>query len=148
MKQNKSFIQLRNNINKVIFILPLLLIYNSCSHTRTNPDLCSKYISSASTTDDLKLVDNEPMFTYDELLKKIVYPEKARKNGIEGKVIVRVLIDELGKVINYKIECSDSDLLNDASIKALLEYDHFIPANIKGKPVKCWASIPVTFKLW
>ena len=90
--------------------------------------------------------DEMPKCDLDQLQKNVVYPEKARKNGIEGKVVVRALIGVNGKVLKANVVSTDSKLLNNAAKKAVKKTE-FVPAKKNGKNIKAWVTIPIVFKL-
>ncbi|HSD62626.1 MAG TPA: energy transducer TonB [Ignavibacteriaceae bacterium] len=81
-----------------------------------------------------------------ELQKNIKYPEKARVNGVEGKVFVKVFIDEKGNVIKTSILKSGGDGFDEAAINAIRKIK-FTPGQMGGKPVKVVIVIPIMFKL-
>ena len=58
--------------------------------------------------------------------KNLVYPEQAKQNGIEGKVIVAVIIDKFGKLESSKIIKGCPAGLNEAALKVVQEMP-FIP---------------------
>ncbi len=91
-------------------------------------------------------VEKEPYIDIKDLQKKVIYPELAKRAGIEGKVNIRVLVGKNGAPKKYIIESSDSDLLNDAAIKATMA-SVFTPAIQNNQPIDCWVSIPIVFKL-
>ncbi|MBM2816786.1 MAG: TonB family protein [Ignavibacteria bacterium] len=99
--------------------------------------------------DEFIPVEKEPNFDYDRLMKLAKFPDIARRAGIEGKVQLRVLVYKDGKIKRDKIiiEYTDSELLNDAAVKAIVDYGQLIPAVQNGQPVQCWVSIPIIFKL-
>lgn len=74
------------------------------------------------------------------------YPPNKRKQGIEGKVKVEVLIDKYGKARKVTILTSAGDEFDDAAIKAIMA-SSFIPANFAGKPGPVLYRIPVEFRL-
>lgn len=80
------------------------------------------------------------------LQKSIDYPEMARRAGIEGKVVIRVWIDKNGQPKKPEILKSDSKLLNDAALKAVMNAP-FSPAIQNKQPVGCWMTIPIKFSL-
>ena len=91
-------------------------------------------------------VDSDPEIDLDILFKSIVYPAKAKKQKIEGIVIVNVLVDRKGKPVRCEIIESDSKLLNQAAIDAIMKAT-FTPALLDGEPLACWIGIPVEFKI-
>ncbi|NCP84893.1 MAG: energy transducer TonB [Bacteroidetes bacterium] len=80
------------------------------------------------------------------LYKYIVYPEIARKAGIEGRVILEFVVDERGKVSNVKVLRSVGGGLDEAAISAVKKVK-FTPGMQRGRPVKVRYTLPVTFKL-
>jgi protein TonB len=60
-----------------------------------------------------------------------VYPEEARRTGIEGKVLVLLYIDEHGNVKKVEIEKSPSDILSKSAYEAVSAVK-FKPARIGG----------------
>lgn len=96
--------------------------------------------------DEFIPVEKEPSLDYEKLKKSVVYPEIARRAGIEGKVIVRVLVGANGEVRRTIIEYSDSELLNDAAVQAIKKAT-FTPGIQNGQPITCWVSVPITFQL-
>ena len=87
------------------------------------------------------------MFDLGKLQKNITYPEIARKAGIEGRVIIRVLVGADGKARKTLIESSDNEMLNEAAVKAIKDYGLFTPAKQNGQSIMCWVSIPINFRL-
>lgn len=91
-------------------------------------------------------VEKDPQVDLGELQKKVVYPEMARKSGVEGQVIVRVLVGKDGRVKQTKIQHSESSMLDQAAIDAVKK-SIFTPAIQNGQPITCWVSIPIKFRL-
>lgn len=88
----------------------------------------------------------EPLPFFEEIQKGLVYPPKARELGLEGRVIVRALVNKKGKVSKCVVEFSDNDIFNEAAITAI-KRSKYTPAIQEGKPIACWVSIPIQFKL-
>ena len=87
-----------------------------------------------------------PVGGMQDIVKRIKYPEEAKKEGIEGKVIVKLFIDESGIPQRCKIIKGVNPLL-DTEAKDVLMKTKFYPGKIDGKPVKVQVAIPVVFKL-
>ena len=74
------------------------------------------------------------------------YPRVALMRKSQGIVILSMLVNEKGKVIDVKVLRGAQDtLLNDAAIDAARDYK-FEPATAGGKKVKTWFSETITFK--
>jgi TonB family protein len=81
-----------------------------------------------------------------DIVKRIKYPEEAKEQGIEGKVIVKLFIDEFGNPQSCKIIKGINSSL-DTEAKEVLMKTKFYPGKIDGKPVKVQVAIPIVFKL-
>jgi len=78
---------------------------------------------------------------------KPIYPDAARRDGREGHVLLRVLIDDQGKTKSVAINrSSGSDALDQAATEAIKLW-RFHPARAGDKPVESWVSIPIEFQL-
>jgi protein TonB len=93
--------------------------------------------------DDFVAFDDPP-----ELVHAVtpIYPDIARKAGVEGLVIVIVLLDEAGNVISAEIGHSDASVLNEASLEAAYRH-RFEPAYQRDIPVKSRISLRFRFVL-
>lgn len=80
------------------------------------------------------------------IAEHVVYPEVAKSNKLEGKVLVKVLIDEKGNVSSTEILESLSIECDKAAVDAIKNVK-FNPAIKDGKKIKCEVVIPVQFKL-
>ena len=88
----------------------------------------------------------EPVGGIEGIVKNVVYPEKAKKERLEGKVLLKVEINEKGEVENVYVEKGVNKLLDEAAVKAV-KATKFIPGEKNGKKVKAEVTIPVKFKL-
>lgn len=89
----------------------------------------------------------EPIGGFAAIQSKLVYPEIARKAGIEGTVTVQARISETGEVIDTRILVPlGNSGCNEEAIKAIKAV-RWKPAKQRDKPVTVWVSIPVRFKL-
>ena len=77
---------------------------------------------------------------------RIPYPEDARSRGIEGTVVLSVLVDETGRVRTVKVLSGPGGGLDQAAAKAV-ERIRFRPALRKGQPVAAQITYRYTFLL-
>ncbi len=108
--------------------------------------------------EDKKVVEEEPVYFVAveempepiggiaEIQKKIIYPEIAKRAGVEGKVYVLAFVDETGTVTDAKIIKGIGAGCDEAALDAVKK-TKFKPGKQRGKPVKVQVSIPVVFKL-
>ena len=105
-------------------------------------------------------VEKKPAYPggYEELLKDIqenlVYPEDAKKDSIQGYVLVRFVIDKEGHITNPEIlkfhpsnAVIDSPAFDSATLEVLSHLKTFIPGEQHGKKVNVIYTQPIMFKL-
>ncbi len=74
-----------------------------------------------------------------------VYPEKARKERIEGKVSLKLLVNVDGSVSDVKV-LEGPEIFRQAAIDAISQ-SQFKPAEHNGKVVPVWMVMPIEFSL-
>ena len=109
-------------------------------------------LSFVITAVQLSAAENENMKTpvpvagYTVLAKSIEYPELAYANRVEGKVILKVSIDENGKVTEAHIVRGIGFGCDESALESITKCD-FKPGVLNGKKIKTTISIPVLFKI-
>ena len=91
-------------------------------------------------------VTPEPIGGIESIVKNVVYPKSAKENGVEGKVIIKAIVDEKGVVSSTEVVKSVNKECDNAAIKAIKK-TKFKPVMKDGKAVKSEVVIPVMFKL-
>ncbi|WP_028845513.1 energy transducer TonB [Thermodesulfovibrio thiophilus] len=86
---------------------------------------------------------NGPQFIYRETP---VYPKIARRLGKEGRVVLRLIINEHGKLIDIEVIEKAPYGFTESAIDAVKK-SKFYPAIKDGKAVACKAILPVRFIL-
>ena len=104
--------------------------------------VCASGFSYPDSIYDYEAVDQKP-----ELVKKVMpeYPKNARKSGLEGTVVLSVIVDEKGKVFVSEVVKS-VEALDEAAKKAALK-TKFKPGKHGGECVKVKMKIPFMFRL-
>jgi TonB family protein len=78
----------------------------------------------------------------------IQYPQDALDNGVEGTVDVTFAVDETGKVYSPSINGEKLGYgLDDEALRVINMMPKWTPGRIKGKNVKTWYDLPITFTL-
>jgi protein TonB len=99
------------------------------------------------------VVEEMPMFPGGdaELLKYIgentVYPEVAKENNIQGRVIVRFCVTAKGGVSQVSVLKGVDPELDKEAIRVVNTLPPFKPGKQGGKPVPVWYMVPITFTL-
>jgi TonB family protein len=81
------------------------------------------------------------------LIANIRYPAKARKKNIQGKVVVKFVIDEDGNVVNSQIIKSVDKTLDEEALRVIKSMSKWKPGMLNGKPVKVYYTLPVSFRI-
>ena len=76
------------------------------------------------------------------------YPSSARQNSVEGTTYVRLLVSAGGDVESVSVSnSSGSGILDSAAVDAAYQWE-FVPAkDERGRAVRCYVSLPITFRL-
>jgi TonB family protein len=119
----------------------------------------SEEITIAETTPEVDIpvappIEEQPVFTPYEVAPVLIkgsvnlhYPELLKKAGIEGTVLLWLLIDEQGNVQKVQVyQSSGNTALDDAAMRAY-QNAKFTPAYSRDIPVRVWVQWPVKFTL-
>ncbi len=92
--------------------------------------------------------ESDPILNYAQLHDNLIYPEMARRGGVEGKVILRVVVGKDGKPVQGRIRVLDSsnELFNQAAIDAVMK-SSFTPAIQNKQPIEVPVTVPIVFRL-
>lgn len=74
------------------------------------------------------------------------YPSVARRAEMEGKVFLRVTVDERGRVVDARVISSDAAIFEGPALAAIREW-RFRPAEQSGHPVRARIVVPIEFTL-
>ena len=81
------------------------------------------------------------------LSSNVEYPEQAKDNGIEGRVIVSFIVGKDGFIKDPKVEKSVNPELDYEAIRVVAGMPKWIPGKSQGEPVEVKYSIPINFQL-
>ena len=99
------------------------------------------------------VVEEMPMFPGGdaELLKYIgehtQYPDVAKENNIQGRVIVRFCVTSKGGVSQVSVLKGVDPELDKEAVRVVNSLPTFKPGKQGGKPVPVWYMVPITFTL-
>lgn len=120
--------------------------------------------ASESRSSTVKAVDNNSTKIYDVVeqmpsfpggvaaLKDFIgqnlkYPLAAEENGIEGRVIMTVVVESDGSLNDFRVVKSVDPLLDAEAVRVLKAMPKWIPGRQNGSPVRVKYTIPITFRL-
>jgi protein TonB len=75
------------------------------------------------------------------------YPEMARQRGIEGDVLLKVLVSSQGKALRVEIIKSSGSQMLDFSAQDTIKNWRFIPASLDNQAVEASVIVPISFKI-
>ena len=81
------------------------------------------------------------------IMENIKYPEQAMKEGIQGRVTVRFIVEKDGSISDVKPVLSVHPLLNKEAVRVVKSMPKWSPGKHNGKPVRVRFNLPVMFKL-
>ncbi|MEJ5350883.1 MAG: energy transducer TonB [Melioribacteraceae bacterium] len=88
----------------------------------------------------------EPIGGIEAIQQKIVYPEIAKRAGVQGRVFIKAFVNENGDVVKAEVIKGIGAGCDEAAVQAVMQ-TKFKPGRQRGKPVKVQVSIPIVFKL-
>jgi len=83
----------------------------------------------------------------DFVMAELKYPKKARRKGIEGKVVIKFVIEKTGEVGEATVVTSVSPLLDEEALRVVQTMPPFRPGTQRGKPVRVMFHLPFNFAL-
>ena len=105
----------------------------------------------AAGAPDPEPLPNSGDFVYVEILPEViekaapVYPQLAREAGVEGTVMVHLLVDKTGVVRDVRVVKS-IPMLDVAAVECVRRW-RFKPALSNDRPIAVWVAAPVRFAL-
>jgi periplasmic protein TonB len=81
------------------------------------------------------------------LRKNMKYPAQARRMGIEGRVFLKFVVDEKGKVSNIEILRGIGGGCDEEAVRVLQNAPNWSPGKQRGRAVKSYMQLAIVFKL-
>lgn len=86
-----------------------------------------------------------------ELLKyissHIKYPTMAAENNIQGRVVVKFVVNKTGEVGDVVVVRGKDPDLDKEAVRVVKTLPNFIPGKMNGQAVSVWYTLPINFKL-
>jgi periplasmic protein TonB len=79
--------------------------------------------------------------------KNLVYPEKARRMGLEGRVFVQFVVELDGSLSKVTVLRGIGGGCNEEAIKVMRNSPKWITGKQRGRPVRVQIVVPIIFKL-
>lgn len=81
------------------------------------------------------------------LALNIRFPEEAKKKDIQGRVILRFVVNADGSISNIETQINPGGGLAEEGIRVIKIMPLWKPGTMGGKPVRVYYTLPITFKL-
>ena len=78
---------------------------------------------------------------------RMVYPEKARRENIQGDVLIAFRIDERGECSNFRVLKGIGGGCDEEALRVAKEMPRWIPAKTRGKSVPVDMQMPISFRI-
>ena len=79
--------------------------------------------------------------------KNVRYPAIAQENGIEGRVIVRFVVEKDGTIGEVQVVKGVDASLDKEAVRVVKTLPQWVPGKQNGRSVRVWFTLPVTFRL-
>ena len=84
---------------------------------------------------------------YKYLSQNIHYPEEAKANNVQGRILVRFVVMDNGDIVNVEVERGIGSGCDEEAVRVVKGMPKWSPATVDGKPVNVQYALPVIFKL-
>ncbi len=119
-----------------------------------NPELGAGHGMAVSMPGPVKNLD-EMVFNMGDLDKKPqlvnrvqpVYPYEARQKEINGRVILRFIVDKEGRVSRVRVVRADPEGIFEENAKEAVRKWRFKPGYFSGEPVQTRVTVPIKFEM-
>lgn len=161
--KSKTNSQVAENL-KIFMVLPIIaitiILFTSCGKNKASEATLSSIAPPPPPPPPVPVIDSVyssademPIFPGGDvaLLKYISdsthYPNEAKINAIQGKVIIRFMVKADGTVSDVSILKGVNPLLDNESKRVVATLPKFTPGILKGKNVAVWYHVPISFTL-
>ena len=79
--------------------------------------------------------------------KNMTYPEECRKQGIEGRVVIKFVVNKDGSIVDAEAVKSPHPALAEEGLRVVKSMPKWKPAKEGGKVVRSRFNIPIMFRL-
>ncbi|WP_078062743.1 energy transducer TonB [Solirubrum puertoriconensis] len=81
-------------------------------------------------------------------MRQLQYPEQARSKNVQGRVVVRFVIDTLGTASNYQVLTGIGSGCDEEALRVARSIPHeWIPGRKDGRAVPVEYELPFTFRI-
>lgn len=102
---------------------------------------------------NMAMVEQKPSFPGGDaamcnwIAQQMIYPAEAINQGLQGKVIIELVVEKDGTITNVRIVRGKHPALDTEAKRIVKAMPKWIPGRNNGTPVRVTYRLPVTFKL-
>mgnify|MGYP001739000764 FL=1 len=133
----------RKNVSLKVALMMLVLLFSFMTSTAQT----KKNDMVFDVVEVMPQYPGGPIAMLKYLMENIKYPEQAMKEGIQGRVTVRFIVEKDGSISDVKPILSVHPLLNKEAVRVVESMPKWSPGKQNGKPVRVRFNVPVMFKL-
>lgn len=138
----------------VIGMLAILILMGACAEKTDDPVKAEMAVRQAGKPADppegVQFVEYDvpptPIGGFGVIQQNLTYPETAREQGTEGRVVLYAKVNTAGEVVETKVAESLSAECDAAAIQAISAVK-WEPARKADTSVDVWVAIPIDFRL-
>ncbi len=143
-------------ILSVLAVLFVIFVLSSCAtrkKTHSQTPVVKENARTAEQDIPFVVVEEMPMFPGGDstllayIIKNTKYPEIAKSNKIQGKVIVRFCVTSEGGVDRISVLKGINPELDAEAVRVVGTLPHFMPGKQGGRTVPVWYMVPIDFSL-
>ncbi|MFT7588766.1 MAG: TonB family protein [Limisphaerales bacterium] len=130
-----------------------IVLIMSCGVEPSTAAVIQEADPNAKTFDDFSELDEVAEFKggtsemYKYLGNRIKYPTSAKKEGIEGKTLVKFVVDTDGAIINARVIKGFNEACDSEALRVIQAMPAWTPSTKDGKTVKTELTLPIAFRL-
>lgn len=133
----------RKNVSLKVALMMLVLLFSFMTSTAQT----KKNDMVFDVVEVMPQYPGGPIAMLKYLMENIKYPEQAMKEGIQGRVTVRFIVEKDGSISDVRPVLSVHPLLNKEAVRVVESMPKWSPGKHNGKPVRVRFNVPVMFKL-
>lgn len=127
----------------LLLLFPAMLAVQSCKENTPAPAAARVY----EKVDQMPEFEGgqDAMMSY--LASHIKYPDAAREQNKEGRVLVKFVVNDKGAVVQPEVLRSPDPYLSAAALEVIRTMPAWKPGMKNGHPVSVFFTLPITFRL-
>lgn len=134
---------------KKIILLFILALQSFFAYAQIEPEAIQEI-----PINKIYLIDSMPEYPggtqamYQFIKDSLIYPDSARNNGIEGRVVCQFVVDKDGSLTDIEVVHSSGDTsLDEEAVRIIGLMPKWKPGIARKQPARIRMTLPLNFKL-